>query len=266
MWCKVCRQDVPALASEDKQSFCCPRCGEAVCADPQHSRTPRSARGKSPKSIRPSQAAKKAASEPIASFHKIADEPLYDGWELDEQLRHIERILQGSAARRSVTRFDEAHAARSEWHVPATEHLTQASSKRGRLGVSILAWSLLVPGATAFVFGGVLLAWSLLTGRQDLWNIGLPAAIAGQVALVLGLAIQIERLFLQHRDTTAKIDNVGRQLHELVATALAGVGQHASSTAFYSHFADGAGPRLLLADLKSQLDLLALKLAESESV
>jgi hypothetical protein len=61
MWCKHCRQDVPALPSDDKHSLCCPRCGEAIRVD---------------------------ASTP-------ADQATtYDGWELDEQLRHTERVLQ----------------------------------------------------------------------------------------------------------------------------------------------------------------------------
>jgi hypothetical protein len=34
--------------------------------------------------------------------------------------------------------------------------------------------------------------------------------------------------------------------------------------AFYSHLADGASPQLLLTDLKSQLDLLAMKMAREE--
>ena len=33
MWCRDCRQDVPALPSADQQTLCCPRCGEAICAD-----------------------------------------------------------------------------------------------------------------------------------------------------------------------------------------------------------------------------------------
>ena len=37
---------------------------------------------------------------------------------------------------------------------------------------------------------------------------------------------------------------------------------HGPSAAFYAHWAGGAAPQILLTDLKSQLDLLAVKLAD----
>jgi hypothetical protein len=61
----------------------------------------------------------------------------------------------------------------------------------------------------------------------------------------------------------AKLDQVDSQLDELrTVTRLLGSAHHSPAGAFYSHLADGAGPGLLLTDLKSQLDLLAMKLAE----
>ena len=96
MWCKQCRQDVPALPSGDKQGLCCPRCGEEVCVAPP-----------------------KAAGQ----------SPAYDGWELDEQLRHIEQVLQtakmkggeaGAIYHREASRFDLPHAGTAGWHAPAT--------------------------------------------------------------------------------------------------------------------------------------------------
>ena len=88
MWCKQCRQDVPALPSADKQNYCCPRCGETISV-----------------------------------------EPSYDGWEMDEQLRHCRAgsAMQQSARtgeaesiyRREASRFDLPHAGPPTWHAPA---------------------------------------------------------------------------------------------------------------------------------------------------
>ena len=42
------------------------------------------------------------------------------------------------------------------------------------------------------------------------------------------------------------------------------VGLLKTGSAFYAHLADGAGSHLLLSDLKSQLDLLAVKISEEQ--
>ena len=113
--------------------------------------------------------------------------------------------------------------------------------------------------------GGVLLIWSLVAGRQELWNVGLPAAVVGQIALLVGLVLQIDRLWYDSRQAAAKLDDVDQQIHELkTTTMLLGASQGPASATFYSHLAGGAGPQLLLTDLKSQLDLLAMRIAQEE--
>ena len=120
-------------------------------------------------------------------------------------------------------------------------------------------------GTTSFVCGGILLGWSMATGRQELWTIGMPAALVGQVAILVGLVLQLDRLWHDNREAAAKLDNVGEQLHELKTSAtLLSTAHGPSSALFYSHLAGGAGPRLLLNDLKGQIDLLALKMAQEE--
>lgn len=115
------------------------------------------------------------------------------------------------------------------------------------------------------VCGGILIGWSAVTGRGELWSIGLPVLFAGQVALVLGLLTQLERLWRHSRTAVAKLENVDRQVHQLhVTTSLIGSGSHSPGGAFYSHLAGGANPDLLLSDLKGQLDLLAMKLSQRE--
>ena len=116
-------------------------------------------------------------------------------------------------------------------------------------------------GIMAIVCGGVLLGWSVFSQREDLWTIGLPVALAGQVALLLGLVLQLDRLWHDSRRATAKLDRFDEQLHDLkTATTMLGTSHASPGGAFYSHFAGGASPQLLLADLKSQLDLLAVRI------
>jgi hypothetical protein len=254
MWCKDCRQDVPAMPSGDKQKFCCPRCGEEVCANADK--------------------AGEEAATPSASPQMFAT---YDGWDLDEQLRHIERVLQTADMadrdsealnRCEMGRLDRSHAAMPDWHQPGSRRpAKQRKNAGGKLDFvwGALAWLALLSGATIFACGGVLLGWSLVTGRQELWTLGLPLALVGQLALLFGLLLQMERLRRDNRRASAKFDQFDEQLHELkTATTLLSTSQSPASTTFYSHFAEGASPKLLLTDLKSQLDLLAMKIAQEE--
>ena len=83
--------------------------------------------------------------------------------------------------------------------------------------------------------------------------------------LLIGLVLQINCLWSDNRAAVAKLNDVDEQLGELkVTTTLLGTSQGPGASVFYSHFAGGASPQLLLADLKSQLDLLAIKLAQQE--
>ena len=244
MWCKHCRQDVPALPLGDTQCLCCPRCGEEICAGPP----------------------------------ETADQsPAYDGWELDEQLRHIERVLQTAQVKgreakaiyqREASHFDLPHTGPAAWHVPAAHQPSQPRKAQDALrgsAAGVMIWLALSLGTTSFVGGGILLGWSLATGRQELWTIGLPAALVGQIALLVGLVLQLDRLWRDNRAAAAKLDNVDEQLHELKATTtLLGVAQGPAASVFYSHFVGGAGPQLLLTDLKGQIDLLAMKIAQDE--
>jgi hypothetical protein len=105
----------------------------------------------------------------------------------------------------------------------------------------------------------------LATGRQELWVVGLPAALAGQIALLIGLTLQLDRLWRANRKAAAKLDTVDEQLTELKAsTALPSMPPAPAASLFYSHLASGASPQLLLTDLKSQIDLLAMKIASQK--
>ena len=200
--------------------------------------------------------------------------PLYDGWELDEELRHIERILrtdkpeepqqpQSQGAPQQHLRLDPPHGEPAAWHRPIARkplRRPQPTASEGDSALGTVTWMALSVGTMSFVCGGVLLGWSLATGRQELWSIGTPIALAGQIGLLIGLVLQLDRLWRDGRTAAAKLDTVDQQLHELQTTTNLLGTTHGPSGTFYAHLADGAGPHLLLNDLKSQLDLLAMKL------
>jgi hypothetical protein len=208
--------------------------------------------------------------------------PAYDGWEIEEQLRHAFRVLgsAGNAAKKRKAAMEEPkyrvdaghdmpspHAKRARRgsrridRVVAVEEPRRQSSFGDRL-VAFVVWSSLSFGTMAVVCGLALLGWSAHTGQQELWKIGAPIILGAQVALVLGLVLQLDRIWRDSRRAAARLRTVDKQIHDLKTTTSMLGTTHAPSTAFYAHWAGGAGPDVLLSDLKSQLDLLAVKLAK----
>jgi uncharacterized membrane protein YqjE len=219
----------------------------------------------------------------MAATPAAAAGPLpYDGWELDEQLRHIERVLMSNKLRgepaaagepaeqaeQAVSRADWPHASVPAWHVqpaarPARRPPPRKPARRGR-GLGLLIGMAMSLGPLAVVGGGALLAWSLWSGREDLRIIAAPTALAGQVLVLLGLVLQLHRLTRDSRQAAGKLDRLDQDIHELrTTTTLLGTTHGPTAAAFYAHLAGGASPRILLSDLKSQLDILAMKLGNS---
>ena len=190
-------------------------------------------------------------------------------------MQHIQRMLQSRQGDRLGSRKPSVSA---RWRgsirrrparrrIISTRRRDAARSERRpadrRAFSGAFTWFAVALGTTSFACGGVLLIWSLATGRHELWNVGLPVAVVGQIALLVGLVLQIDRLWYDNRQAAAKLDDVDEQLHDLkTTTTLLSTSQGPASATFYSHLAGGAGPQLLLTDLKSQLDLLAMKIAQ----
>jgi len=117
-------------------------------------------------------------------------------------------------------------------------------------------------GSMCFVCGVVLLGWAYASGRGELWSLGIPLTLVGQAGLIVGLVFQLENLWRTNRDTTHALDQLDEQLDQLQHTTTLMTTTHTGAAqSFYAHMAENAAPHLLLADLKGQLDLLAVKLS-----
>src|SRR3990172_9278511 len=129
MWCKTCQQDVPGLISSHAGNYRCSRCGAEFCD--------RQAGASAPTQTvhDPAQAATWPR-EPVSAGIGPGPPPTYDGWELDEQLRHIERLLDtgkpddgDEAPSRRYARLDAAHAGTPGWHYPAAARARAARER-----------------------------------------------------------------------------------------------------------------------------------------
>ena len=155
-------------------------------------------------------------------------------WEEEDQLRRIEALLSfdGPNApnyqrtyRRELARFDLGHGLPGAWHLDAatqekgTDDRSESHETRtpgadrggrqpGRSTIGPWTYLALLVGTTALVCGGSLLGWSMISGRGELWNLGLPIALGGQIALLAALLIQFERLWADHRRSADRIESV----------------------------------------------------------
>jgi hypothetical protein len=243
---------VPAISAAGEVSCCarCARCGHALLGESR------------------AEALAEVADQGIelsdAVISGAAREPSMPtvDWFLDEEIQRLRRQFKSPAvgARPELTMSSAGDLASAALATSLLARREQADEHQQR--PSIVAWAILSLGLMAFVCGGVLLAWSFVTGRSDLWNLGMPATLVGQFGLLLGLALQLDHLWQANRRTATTLDDVDHRLDEINhATTLLRTSHTAPGQSFYAHMAEGANPQLLLADLKGQLDLLALKMA-----
>ena len=259
MWCKHCQQDVPGLPKAD-QTLGCVRCG-----------TPLDAQGPpaapEQKTADSAQLATGPDQEGTDATRPQRETPPYDDWELDEQLRHIERVLthaellseqsRGGVSR--LARVDQPHGSSFKRHLRPAEPRSRSRRAINSSAGAAATWAALLLGTMAFFCGGILLAWSMFAGRDELWTVGLPIALGGQIALLTGLVMQLDRIFHDNRDTSAKLERVDARLDQLTDRTPLNIVGHSPGDVVFSHFADDTAPELLR-DLKNQLDSLAARI------
>jgi hypothetical protein len=277
MWCSNCRQDVPALGSALEAGLFCARCQSALAAD----RCVGSAAGQHAEENDhhqrdlPVDTLGAARSDISAPSHTRAesvwndlDSSLNSAWDsIDEMLSRADLLL-GKAAeipRREAATFsqlDGPHLGPSGWHhqPPRPLRLYRPPSR-----ASIVSWCSLGAALAGFVCGSVLLGWSLIGGRPELWNIGETITLASQVGLLIGLVLQLDRIGQDRRQTAARLTRLDQQVETLHTTVMPGTPgpppPNFASPASRPVSADEA----LLADLQSQLDRLASTLRDKRT-
>lgn len=249
MWCAKCQQDVPAVPGQGPSSLQCIRCHAVLAAGETLATTP------VPKGIEPLTTLRDQI-----TAESLLQPPLpQSDWELEAELRYVERLARAwkeAPAAESISLPGE-HAGHAV-HETSAPRSPQPSTSNTQPRFAGLAWGCLSMGVMTFVCGGVLLAWSAIAGRQQLWSIGLPLTLFGQAGLIIGLVLQLETLWQTNRATSSTLEQLDGELHELRhSTTLLTQSRSTPSQSFYVHLAEGASPHLLLADLKGQLDLLS---------
>lgn len=205
----------------------------------------------------------------------ISSHLLDEDWTIEAELRGLERLVGSlkavGLAGEPATGIHQPHAFANHWHsaVPArtaAETLPESAVGGGDFAKAkshVVTWLVLSLGLATFACGGVLLGWSLLGQREDLWPVGMPLTLLGQAGLVFGLILQLDNLWNTSRKTAQTLHELDGQLKDVRQTTTLLTTSHApSGQSFYAHLAQGAAPQLLLADLKGQLDLLSQQMGQ----
>jgi hypothetical protein len=254
MWCSTCQQDVSGPGSPAGGPLRCNQCEQTIAA------------------AAPSVADRSPALDSLVHMSSLAEED----WTLEAELRGVQRLIGSlkSTGQQNPesTSIHARHPAPSGWH--ATNDLDRRvpqgtdAGQRSEVVLGyqnaeqpkshLVAWAILSLGLATFACGAVLLVWSLVAGRDDLWPVGMPLALIGQAGLILGLILQLDGLWMSSRKTAHALTHLDDELARVrQATTLLSTSRTSSAQSFYAHLAEGAAPQLLLADLKGQLDLLA---------
>lgn len=250
---------MPGLGLSSGEALCCARCGSALetPSDPhaENSSEPLDGNLDVPLDDEARDAETSSEWDPAEMFEQ---------WdELSSQMQRVERIVGGvehivtTQPSSAEGRLDVTSSAR---RAPASVSQPPLVDHRAK---SWFGWMATCLGLTGLVCGAVLLAWAAWGHRPELWTLGLPVALISQAVLIFGLLSHLDRMRAVQGQTVDQLERLDRQLDEVRhAAAHSGPAWRSASHDFYCHLADGAAPQTLLADLKSQLDLLAVKIRE----
>ena len=190
MWCGNCRKNVRCTIAPGGDCIACALCGQALPGGLDTGK-------RSPETQTPDEQAAPAASEDVRlnppaagsevsvalDAHKLSLDSALESWELDEDLRHIERRLQALAATLGdVSRLEQSHAEPSR-----PPNFAKPQGAVARTSSISLANGLQMAGIMVLACGLALLLWSWLTPRPDLLAPAIAATLLGQLAVVAGL-------------------------------------------------------------------------------
>ena len=168
MWCKHCGQDVPGVAQE-QGNFGCSRCGTLTKPEAAHV-------------VGLAQSADFGLDLSRTAGSATTTASDLDDWQLAEDLKQLRRTLHATndglpLSSGHVVRGLRADEPSQGGNVARAGFSTSPARRRG-----FVAWMITWLGLATCMCGVALLGLSLAEQRPELWNLGLPIALAGQFA------------------------------------------------------------------------------------
>ncbi|HWB00616.1 MAG TPA: hypothetical protein VG713_19115 [Pirellulales bacterium] len=143
--------------------------------------------------------------------------PTWATWELNEQLRHVERVLAMGTAqdvesqKRRWRRVDPAQP----WNASRTASIDAAKPSPIRRAASALAWVATAIGLIGLTFGAVLVGWGWTQDRAGLLDLGIPALVVGQGVLMAGLLLHCLMLAAERRTIANPIESFDERVERI---------------------------------------------------
>jgi hypothetical protein len=187
MWCDHCQHDVPDPPKADGTlPDCCSECGVELAIEMDADTS----------------GSTEAAEVELTPMTSAAESAIWSTWELNEQLRHVERVL--SAVRPKPMTLDSGD--RLRFDPPRRSNRAVADHPRSRSNqhsaMSAVTWLATAIGTVTLACGGVLAGWGWFGLRPELWRFGVPVVLAGQFVLLFGLLARVA-------DLGARVDRPG---------------------------------------------------------
>ena len=192
---------------------------------------------------------------------------LLDEWKLQDDSHAAKRLRRNvcgerkdkSTANSSGVETDSGatlHGASVSMNsLPDSEPVTEGARK-------FVAWSVVYLGLVALICGATLTAWAYLEGRAELWLVGVPTAVLGQIALMLGLIVQLDGLWQSHRKSRRTFAVLDDRLSNLRQSSMILNAPHAKAY-LASHVpppAKGDAPL----DLRQEIERLSAKVVADQ--
>lgn len=254
MWCRHCKQDVPAVAPATNGAVHCARC-HGPLDQPAFA-----------KSVSDSGVGLDQESQRVADPHALL-QASDSGYRHDEIRRAIRGAQRRASAAPRMLRFDPpeplVEQKRVEPRDPASPNTrVDQPVRENHRPTQWVAWALALTGAMTLGAGVGLMFWSLTEARPELWEWGIGATLTGQGVMIIGLVQLLAGLWNSSRSANQTLRGVQQELRRLGRTTESLLGANAPTAAsFYADLARGASPEMLLANLKGQVDALSSHVA-----
>lgn len=263
MWCHRCRQDVPAIALPAMKGVGCIRCGAkltavgiaVVAADPSPQSFVESIDFSETPSVRP------------RSTESPAPQLDFDDWDADAEWRLLDDLLPKprlATQRASASSAAPPPIASGNWNVLHTAHgPVKTSPQAGQpAGSSWLSWIAIGVGVVILAVAAASPALRI-AGWERMESLTWPLIAAGQVCLIVGVTLLVDRIRQMNSATADELQEVKNQLLRLEQSTSPLSGPHSQlGTVLSDALEPSEQSGAVLADVRGQLEILSRRLAQ----
>jgi hypothetical protein len=211
------------------------------------------------------------ASAPVLS-PSVEDFPEFvelEDWEFEDTIRQARQLLRSMTDEPSTGADQRTSERTNATRRPSVERPAQAEPETSDPVMpgptqpnGTWPWVILAFGLGVFVCGAALMGLSLAKGSTQLWQLGLPMVLGGQLAVLFVVIWQLDVVWLSNLATFVALHSVDEQLRQLQVRASHPGANPRDSKTFSRHLAEDVSPHSLLKGLREQIDAISAQLAK----